>query len=97
MKTILDSFPAYVAVLCPERVRPMCAKPGHAGFWRLPEWVSTLDEADMYLQRLYGVRRPSDAERDAAWCGASFGWNAPSACPLWWTMKIEQEKRKATK
>lgn len=83
-------MPPYVAVYCPERLKPVCAKNGVQGFWRLPDWIDSLEAGDTYLRRAHGCRAPTDAEREAAWCGAQFGWDAASADPLWWEMKLSK-------
>lgn len=86
-QALFDAMPMWIAVECPERLRPVIARKGLRGFYNVPGGLKTVEEVDAYLARLYGVRAPSQGERDAAWVGAHFGWHCTAADPLWWEMK----------
>lgn len=85
--TEYSRFPQFIAVDYPHIAVPVCVMFGKTGYMRLPAWIKTMEQADMYLLRCHGGPRPTRAQRDAAFVGSMRGWSDPSADPAWWEQK----------
>ena len=58
-------------------------KPGEVGYYRSQYVIGkSLEEVDALHGRVFGIRAPSDAEREAAAIGSIAGWGVPGADPM---------------
>ncbi len=77
------SFPSYVAVdASNEGLGIICIEPGMKGYRPFDIPPRDLEQADRIVQRWGADRAPTEIEREAAYVGSMFGWDAPGADPL---------------
>jgi hypothetical protein len=82
----IAAFPSHIAIRDLGDASIIMVQPGVVGYWRLPDTIGTLEEADAYLARLFGARAATSRERWAAQCGSMYGWDVPAAdpnCDMW--------------
>ncbi len=80
-RDVIASFPAFVAVN-DGLGQFICVEPGCKGYMPFAPQPRDLEQADRIAARWGADRAPTEIEREAAYAGSMFGWDAPIADPL---------------
>lgn len=81
---IITDLPSHIAINGEHCGKPVIVvQPGSIGYWApLYAEGKSLDQVDELHERVFGARKPTDAEREAAAIGSMMGWDVPGADPL---------------